>query len=194
MKKVLIATVSMLAAAGIASSAAAQAPVYTKSIVTTLEAEVASICGIRFNNDVAAVIYDFGELSGVDAATFAPQQGGGISALCNDVDGYSVTYESANNGFLTLNGAPTTASNRRIEWQMSGSNPGRGGFGSQAQLSAPKTVNSGAFTTSASMNTQYFVKGVRVQDAGNPGNPQAFTTNVFAGDYSDVVTISVAAR
>lgn len=194
MKKVLIATASVFAAAGIAGSAAAQAPTYNPSITATLEADVASICGIRFNDDTAAKVYDFGELSGVDAATFAPQQGGGMSALCNDVDGYSVTYASANNGFLTLNGAPTTASNRRIEWQMSGSNPGRGGFGAQAQLTAPKTVNSGAFTTSASMNTQYFVKGVRVQDAGNPGNPLAFTTNVFAGDYSDVVTISVAGR
>jgi hypothetical protein len=183
------------AATAIAGVASAQtAPVYNPSVTVNLAGNVPSICGVRFNLSANnSETLTFANLASTPAASQLSQSIG-VSALCNSANGYNVSYASTNGGYLVLGGTATTDNSRRIRWTLQGSNPGRGGFGDEAQLTSVQTRQSGAFLTSASTNMTIRVNGVQVQDAGNPGNPAATTTNVFAGDYSDVLTVSVAAR
>jgi hypothetical protein len=106
------------------------------------------------------------------------------------VDGFSRTITSANSGYMTLNGAATTSANRRIRYTVQHGG-GSGLAFAETQLTAPRTDNFGAMLNGHTGSLTFRANGVSQLDASGSGTQ---VTTVFAGDYSDVLTIAIAAR
>lgn len=183
MKKIL-----MVAAAAAALSAV---PASAQTLTYGLNAQVATVCGVyKFDGPTVAV--DFGALAATPAATAVPAGAGSASYRCNAVNGFSRTVTSANSGFLTLNGAPTTDNTRRIRFDMSHGGGSGLGFPLQ-QLTAPVVSTLGgstAFLAGQTGSINFSTFGVQAA----PGPNEAPGTTVFAGTYQDTVTITVTAN
>ncbi len=184
-KKVLLVGGASVFMAGVASAQV------DPSIDYSLNAEVASVCGVAFADGFTVTTVDFGTLSDIDTSTeieVDPQ--GSIAFICNDPDGLTRTFESANAGFLFRDGTSGGPGNQ-IPYTVSSS----GGFGiPQTQLTSPATQSFGgstAFANGQNTNPVFFVNGVKSPGTGPQGADQI---TVFAGDYSDTVTISVTAN
>jgi hypothetical protein len=191
MKKILAAAVA-LAALTAASAASAQAvPTFGPNLTVNLAADVAVRCDARLNaGDGTALSIDFDTLSSTDTAAQVTRAGGSVTYICNDVDGFTRTISSANGGFLTFGGAATTSANRRIRYTVA-SGGGSGLTFAEAQLTTPVVSNHGAFLNGQTGGLTVRANGVSQLDASGSGSQ---VTSVFAGDYSDVMTIAIAAR
>lgn len=111
---------------------------------------------------------------------------------CNSVNGFSRTITSQNNGFLTLGGQPTNDAARRIRFNMAHTGASGLSFSAQ-QLTAPVSntfAGSTAFLAGETGEVSFQAFGVQ-GDVGGNGSPG---TTVYAGDYSDTVTITVTAN
>lgn len=187
MKKILAAAAA-LAVLTAASAASAQS-VYGTNLTVNLSADVALRCDARLNSATGTILdIDFGTLSSVDTAATVSMGAGSMSYICNDADGFTRTISSANSGYLTLDGASTTANNRRIAYTMSHGG-GSGLAFADTQLTAPLATNLGAMLGAQTGSVTFKANGVMTG-----GGTSAQSTSVFAGDYSDVVTIAIAAR
>ena len=182
MKK--ISAIAILASGLVAMPAAANTLTYN------VQADVGSVCGV-YKFDGPTVTVDFDTLSATPTSTQVTEAAGSATYRCNSTAGFTRTVSSANGGYLTLNGATTTDNLRRIPFTMS--HGGGSGLGFAAtQLTAPITSNFGgsaAFLAGQTGSVNFQTNGVQAAVGGNdaPG------TTVFAGDYSDVVTITVTA-
>lgn len=185
----------LLPAAGLAvlapTSAAAQAATYGTSLTINAEADVAARCDARLNSASGTVLaIDFGTLSDTAPAAQVTAGAGSATYICNDRDGFTRTIASANGGWLTLGGTATADPNRRIRYTMQ--HGGGAGLGfAETQLTTPivNTYNGGVVPQGTTGSVTFRANGVGT----NIGTPTQSTT-VFAGDYSDVVTIAIAAR
>ncbi len=191
MKKIL-ACAAALAALTAASAASAQAPTFSDTLRVNLAADVAVRCDARLDaGNGTALSIDFDTLSSTDSQAQVTRENGTVSYICNDVDGFSRTISSANGGYLTFNGVATTAANRRIRYTVEGGGAGLGLAFAQVQLTAPLVTNHGAILNSQLHLLTFRANGVSQLDPGGSGSQ---VTTVFAGDYSDVMTIAIAAR
>jgi hypothetical protein len=190
MRKLLF-IVAGAAAASATPAFAQKVPTFDGTVTINLAADVGAACAARLNSSEGTVLtLDFDTLSTVDTAAQVTRPGGSATYVCNDPDGFTRTISSANSGFLTLNGAPTTSPNRRIRYTLQHG----GGSGlslSETQLTAPIVTNLGSFLTSQTGSLTFRANGVAQLDPGGSGEQ---VSTVFAGDYSDVVTITIAAR
>jgi hypothetical protein len=190
MKKIL--SVAAVLAGLSATPAFAQAvPTFGDNLTVNLAADVAARCDARLNGGDGTVLnIDFDTLSSTDTAAQVTRAGGSVTYICNDPDGFTRTITSANGGFLTLNGAATTANNRRIRYTVQ--HGGGSGLGfAETQLTAPVAANFGAMLSGQTGGLTFRANGVSQLDPSGSGTQ---VTTVFAGDYSDVVTIAIAAR
>lgn len=191
MKKILL--VAAAAAAMSASPAFAQsapAPTFGDSLTVNLAADVAARCDARLNGGDGTVLnIDFETLSSTATTAQVTKPGASITYICNDADGFTRTFTSANGGFLTLGGTPTTDAARRIRWTLQ---HGGGPINfAETQLTAPLARTHGAFLEGVTGSLTFRADGVSKLDNSGSGTQ---VTTVFAGDYSDVMTIAIAAR
>lgn len=190
MKKYLVSA-AVMAVFG-ASSAFAQAPAnFGSSLEFELNAVVDPICGARLNASSAGpeLELDFGNLTQLPSTDQETRGGGSLTYVCNVASGFTRTISSQNGGFLTLDGAATTANNRRIPFTME--HGGGSGLGFAANDLSSPVVNSyatDAFRAGQTGGVTFRVNGVRVPVGTSTS---LFTTTVFAGDYSDIVTVAI---
>lgn len=164
---------------------------YNATATVNVAGTIPATCGARINNG-STLSVDFATLAATDTASSVTQSNP-LILLCNDPDGYQVSYSSANAGYLVLNGvlANNTDQFRRIPYSANGDQPTRGSLpAAWTSLATTQTATSTASTSSISVSMGVKVSGVRVSDANVSGG---YATSVFAGAYSDVITISVAA-
>ena len=190
MKKILL--VAAAVAATSATPAFAQAvPTFGDNLTVNLAADVAVRCDARLNGGDGTVLnIDFDTLSSIDTSAQVTRPGGSVTYICNDADGFTRTISSANAGFMTLNGTPTTSANRRIRYTVQHGG-GSGLAFAETQLTAPVVTNFGAMLNGQTGGLTLRANGVSQLDASGSGTQ---VTTVFAGDYSDVMTIAIAAR
>lgn len=182
MKKMLLAGAAIAAAA---SPAAAQTLTYE------LEAEVAEKCGV-YKFDGPSVPVNFAELSTTPSDTFITAAAGSATYRCNAPGGFTRTISSANSGVMIRTGSSGGAANS-IPFEMNhggGSGLGTGGFVALTSNIVTNLGGSTAFLAGQTGGVSFRVAGVAAAVGGNdaPG------TTVFAGDYTDVVTIAVVAN
>lgn len=182
MKKLLIAG---------AIAAATSAPAYAQTLTYELEAEVGVVCGV-YKFDGPAVTVDFADLSNTDTGAFVEAGAGSASYRCNSANGFDRTISSANGGNLVRTGSSGGAGNT-IPFEMShggGSGLATGGY---VALTSPITTSLGgstAFLNGQTGSVNFRVAGVEAA----PGPNEAPGTTVFAGDYTDIVTIAITAN
>lgn len=170
------------------TSASAQS-VFGTNLTVNLEADVAGRCNASLDGATGTVLnIDFGTLSGTATTATVDRTAGNANYICNDADGFTRTITSANAGFMTLDGVATTAANRRIAYTLE--HGGASGINFTAtQLTTPIITNLSPMLDVTSGAVTLRANGVGTNiGASNQG------TTVFAGDYSDVVTIAIAAR
>lgn len=178
-----------LIAAGFAALAAA--PVSAQTLTYNLNAQAAPSCGV-YNSAGATIPVNFGQLATVAPSNTVDVAAGEATYRCNSADGFTRTITSQNNGYLTLDGTATTESARRIRFNMVHSGTSGLAFSAQ-QLTSPLSNSFGgstAFLAGQTGNVSFQAFGVQ-GDVGGNGSPG---TTVYAGNYSDTVTITVTAN
>lgn len=186
MKKT-IALVASAAAVAFAAPVAAQSGPTVDHLLT---GEVADICG-AYDFQNSPVLIDFGTLSDVDVGSQTPEIANGVTIVCNGANGGTVNITSANGGALFLDG--TGGANREVGYTVRATGGSGLAFNATALTS---DVNlpfgaSGAFLNGQSMTLRFAANGV-AQDS--PAGNEAPSTTVFAGTYTDTVTVSVTAN
>lgn len=181
MKKFLIAIAAL--------TTVAATPAFAQSSVTyDLNASVASICGITGESTNIAV--SFGTLATTPSSTELRVGGSTPAYRCNSPVGFTRTISSVNNGKLVRVGSNGDAANS-IPFTMD-----HGGYSGLAFTAASllvnkvDTINASADILYGQTGSVFFnVKGVATSNTERsaPG------TTVYAGTYSDTVTISVTA-
>ncbi|WP_298915475.1 hypothetical protein [uncultured Algimonas sp.] len=183
MKKIALSAAAMMA---VATSAHAVDP----SIDYNLQATVGDYCGVASAAGSTLTDVDFGDLSTLaTTATNSVDPQGSIAYVCNDPDGFTRTVTSANAGVLVRTGSSGGQGNE-IPYTMTSS----GGFGFTDQsLTSPvsNSFSGSNFLTGQNTNISFKVNGVLSAGTGPQGSDQI---QVFAGDYTDTVTISVTAN
>ena len=159
----------------------------------TLNAEVDPIC--EANSDRGDNIeIDLGILSQTPTGTEVDSDGVvDITYVCNDPDGFTRTITSLNDGVLVRIGSGGGQGNE-IPYFLS-SDGGNGLAFSRLQLTAPLTRSFGgsvAFLDGVLGTLTVTVNGVLEQNAGNVNGVDR--TTVFAGQYTDVITLAVTAN
>ncbi|MGJ3230904.1 MAG: hypothetical protein ACFE0P_03825 [Oceanicaulis sp.] len=187
MKKVLlIGAIASVFTAG--SAFAEKSP--TGQLSYELSAEVGSVCGV-YNASGTEIAVDFGELSETATTTAVEKGAGSASYACNSPNGFSRSIASANGGYLFRAGTEGGDSNQ-IRYEMKhGGGHGLAMDWTQLTSAANADFNSGHFLNGQTGSVAFRVNGVRSSNSNANG---AAHTTVFAGQYSDVVTITLTAR
>jgi type 1 fimbria pilin len=184
MKKQLFAAAA--AAAFTASAAFAQA---TDTLIVNVQADVDEYCTISSDSGQTLTV-DRGTLNSIPVGqwTNTESQGGQpLTYRCNAAGGFTRTVSSQNNGFLHRDGTSGGAGNE-IRWEFRSG----GGSGLNA-LPWVHLVSDLSTTVPASRAVEFLGNGQRyTSNYRVEGVQQGAGTSVFAGDYSDVVTITVA--
>lgn len=183
MKKFLIA--------GAAIAMSATPALADNSLVYNLDADVGSICGV-YNYQGQAVPVAFGDLAATPDTATVQVGAGSASYRCNSAAGFSRTISSTNGGKLVRTGS-NGDTNNSIAFEMK--HGGGSGLGFDWSNLSSNKVNSfngsAAFLSGQTGSVSFRVNGVYNI---NPGANEAPGTTVFAGDYTDTVTISVTAN
>ena len=186
MKKLLL-----LAAAGAAVTATPAFAQDGNTLVFELDADVSVVCGV-YSFRGTSIPVAFGDLAATNAEVIAAPA---VSAnyRCNDPAGFTRTITSTNGGFLRRTGGADTAENK-ISYQMSHGGGSGLNFDFQ-QLTAARIDSLAGSTAFLGVSGQggtvrFRTNGVKSATNGD-GAPG---TTVFAGDYTDVVTIAVVSN
>lgn len=183
MKKTIIsASTAVLAAIGFASA---------QDIEYNLSADVSLVCGITAASTTIAV--DFGDLAGTPAANTVQSATSDWEIACNDPDGATVKFESANEGKLRRNGTEMGDGNEIAYKANVGSGAGKPFDRPPLGLANPIEISragSADLRNGLATDVRFSVNGVKGADTAG-GLP---TTTVYAGNFTDVVTLSVAAN
>lgn len=155
-----------------------------------LSAEVGSVCG-AFNSTGTEIDVDFGELANTATTSTVEENAGSASYACNSPNGFTRTFSSANGGYLFRSGTSGGAQNQ-IAYEMShGGGSGLSMDWTQLTSAATADLSGAGFLTGQTGGVDFRVYGVRSTNSNANG---ASHTTVFAGDYSDVVTITLTAK
>jgi spore coat protein U-like protein len=176
-------------AAGFAALAAM--PASAQTLTYNLNAQVAPSCGV-YNSNGASIPVDFGQLANVAPSATVDVSGGEATYRCNSANGFTRTITSQNNGYLTLGGQSTTNNAQRIRFNMVHTGASGLAFAAQQLTTAMSTSFGGstAFLAGETGNVTFQAFGVQ-GDVGSNGSPG---TTVYAGTYTDTVTITVTAN
>jgi hypothetical protein len=162
----------------------------------TLDAEVGTICGV-YSAQGQTIPLDFGDLAEMTSTQEATRTAE-LIYTCNALGGFSRTITSDNNGRLVRVGS-TGGSGNEMTYRFGHSGTTANGL-TVGNRGLPAAFN--PVTSNHSNSTTTFLAGVRetatFQVSGSlrshGGQGIAPTTSLFAGDYSDTVTIAVTAR
>lgn len=191
MKRMLVAVAAMVAAiASPALAASNPAPVST----INLSGSVAEICGV-FNTSVAqngVINVPFNDLTNIPVSQTL-EQSLDLVYLCNDADGFSRTISSENRGALARVGSGGILPGNRIGYTVQHNG---GIFLAVPQRPLLVDVNdnlpgSRDFRLGQAAQLTLRINGVQIQ---SPTDAALTTTDVFAGDYTDVISITITAR
>lgn len=180
---------SVILAASIAALAAA--PLGAQTLSFDLNAQVSPACGV-YSSDGPVIDVNFGSLADVASTATVNVPAGSATYICTSLSGFTRTIASQNNGWLTLDGNPTTQNTRRIRFTMT--HGGGSGLGFSArQLTAPLSRNyprNPTWLRGQTGSVSFQASGVRGAPAANgvPG------TTVLAGTYRDTVTITLTSN
>lgn len=172
-------------------AAIATSSLSAQNLTYNVSAQVAPVCGV-YNSSGTVIDVNFGALATVatDATVNAPA--GSATYRCNSVAGFTRTIASQNNGWLTLDGAPTTQDARRIRFTLT--HGGGSGLSFAArQLTAPVSNSfpgNPIWLVGQTGGVTFQASGVR----GAPGPSGSPGTTVFSGNYRDTVTITLTAN
>lgn len=186
---------AMLASFAAVSALAISAPVSAEELTITLTGEVTPICGVTNDETNAApgpIPINFGMLSDTPVGQQTDRITSRLLITCNSPDGGSVTINSENGGKLFLDGVGGEA--REVGYTIS-SVGGFGLFFPETDLGADvvRTFPGAAQFIQGQRLTLFFkANGVAVNNDANAN--EADRTTVFAGNYTDVVTVSVTAN
>jgi hypothetical protein len=181
-----ILTSAVAAAALLSGSAFAQ----NNQLSYDLSAQVSSVCGV-YNSTGSSIDVDFGDLSNTETTATVEQSAGTASYACNSPNGFTRTISSTNGGYLYRSGTNGGTQNQiAYEMRHTGTN-GLTMNWTQLTGAANADLSGNSFLTGVTGNVDFRVYGVRSTNASADG---ASYTSVFAGDYSDVVTITVTAK
>ncbi|WP_295696308.1 hypothetical protein [uncultured Maricaulis sp.] len=184
----ILTTSAIVAALATGSSFAQQGG--SNQLSYDLSAQVSSVCGV-FNAGGTEIDVDFGDLANTETTGTVEQAAGSGSYACNSPNGFTRTIASTNGGYLVRSGTGGGAQNQiAYEMRHTGSN-GLTMNWTQLTSAATADLNGPSFLTGQTGNVDFRVYGVRSTNAGADG--AAYTT-VFAGDYSDIVTVTVTAK
>jgi len=184
--KVRFFAATALAAAVISTPAAAQ------EVVMSLTGEVDQICG-AFDFQEQPVLIDFGTLSNVPVGSQTPEQVNNVSIVCNDAAGGTVTVTSANNGLLFRDGT-SGGSGNQVGYTVRATG-GNGLAFDATTLTTPVSRpfnGSTAFIAGSGLTLRFAANGVLEENVGSVNG--ADRTTVFAGTYTDTVTVAVTAN
>lgn len=176
----------MTLAAGIAALAAV--PASAQNLTYEMNAQVTPVCGV-YSSSGTVINVNFGNLANVDAGDTVDAPAGSATYRCNARTGFTRTITSQNNGWLTLDGNPTTDNARRIRFNML--------HGGGSGLSFPVRQLTAPFSRSYPGNSTWLAGqtgSVTFQAFGVRGAPAANGvpgTTVMAGNYRDTVTITI---
>ncbi len=185
MTKTIFAT-AVAAAALLSGSAFAQ----NNQLSYDLSAQVSSVCGV-YNSTGTSIEVDFGDLANTETTATVEQAAGTASYACNSPNGFTRTISSTNGGYLFRDGTSGGSENQiTYEMRHSGTNGVALGW-TQLTSAVNADLNGNSFLSGVTGNVDFRVYGVRATNAAADG---ASYTTVFAGDYSDVVTITVTAK
>lgn len=191
MKKLAIATMAALAVTGAASADFIQAPDGGSADLTLeLSGSVEEICGITAASSSLEV--EFGELAGTDQDV---NRSVNFGVVCNSAGGATLGMASANNGYLLREGTETGPGNE-ITYKVN-LDPGSDAFSYSPGTPPLNLQTDRSFTIPGSSDLREGREvGATITLAGvkGPDFQGAPTTTVFAGDYSDTVTISLTAQ
>ena len=178
--------------AAIAAATLLAIPASANTLTYNLSASVGSACGV-YNAAGTTIPVAFGDLSTTLTTTTLNVGAGSASYRCNSTAGFTRQITSANAGKLVRTGS-TGDANNSIAFTMAhggGSGLGFAATSLATALSTPFTA-SAAFLTGQTGGVSFQINGVATPD--NSGINGAPGTTVFAGDYTDVVTIAVTAN
>lgn len=173
------------------AAALSAAPLGAQSLTYEMNAQVAPVCGV-YSSSGTVIDVNFGSLATVASDATVNAAAGSATYRCNSVTGFTRTITSQNNGWLTLNGNPTTEDSRRIRFNMT--------HGGGSGLSFPARQLTVPFSRSYPGNSTWLVGqtgGVSFQASGVRGAPAANGvpgTTVLAGNYRDTVAITLTAN
>jgi spore coat protein U-like protein len=176
-------------AASIAAFAAA--PLGAQNVTFDLNAQVTPVCGV-YSPTGRVIEVDFGSLAEVATTATVNVAAGSATYQCTSRSGFTRTIASQNNGWLTLDGNPTTQNTRRIRFTMTHGGGSGLGFGAR-QLTAPFSRNFPSNPTWLRGQTgtvSFQASGVR----GAPASNGVSGTTVLAGTYRDTVTITITSN
>jgi spore coat protein U-like protein len=177
-----------VAAMAMTSGAALAQDTTPAQLAFNLNAQVSSVCGV-YNASGTEIDVDFGELSNTATSAKVEQSAGSASYACNAPDGFTRTISSANGGYLFRDGTSGGANNQIAYEMRHGGGSGLSMDWTQLTSAVNSDHGGSSFLTGQTGGVNFRVDGVRV-DTGSNGAP---STNVFAGSYSDVVTITLTA-
>ena len=187
MKKIIALSAAAIAMAAVSAPAAAQSG---PTVEHALTGEVGSICG-AFDFQSSPVLIDFGILSDVPVGQFTPEQANGVTIVCNSPNGGTVNITSLNGGNLFLDG--TGGNGREVGYQVRGTG-GTLNFGTTTLASDVNLNFNGApaMVAGQSITLRFAAEGVLEENVSAVN--EADRTTVFAGTYTDTVTVSVTAN
>lgn len=191
--KTIFAT-TLAAAALVAAPALAQNVSRGNTLTYGLDADVGAVCGV-YSTSGQTVAVAFGDLAELTSTQSVVRDAEAVYR-CNTTTGFSREIKSLNNGVLVRQGSDGLGSDR-ISYRFShgGTNNLAVSSGRPLPLSTPVTsdhAGSGAFLTGVVAPLSFQISGV-FNNRGGYANGAPGTT-VFAGDYTDTVTITVNAK
>lgn len=180
---------SVIFAASIATLSAT--PLGAQNLTFDINAQVSPTCRV-YSSSGTVINVNFGSLADVASTATVNVAAGSATYQCSSLAGFTRTIASQNDGWLTLDGNPTTQTNRRIRFTMT--HGGGSGLGFPArQLTAPFSRNYPRNPTWLGGQTgavSFQASGVR----GAPASNGVSGTTVLAGNYRDTVTITLTSN
>ncbi|MEM5516260.1 hypothetical protein WNY37_04815 [Henriciella sp. AS95] len=191
MKKFAIASVAALAIAGAASAEFIDANGGDAELELVLNGTVQEICGITAAS--SSIDVDFGELAATDGPI---TRSADFGIVCNAAGGATFGMSSANGGYL-LRGGTETGPGNEITYKVNFDTGGDAFPGISPGTPPLNLTVDRSFTVPGStelLSGREVGAAIVLNGVKGPDFNDAPTTTVFAGAYSDTVTVSVTAN
>ena len=183
---------SLSAALAMAVASTAQAQDITYSLTATVD----TVCAAYHETSSAETI-DFSELANTETTTTVTVDGGNVAYTCNAPGGFDRTVSSTNGGYLCRSGAASCDQYNRIAYTVSHDDTG----GSVDLSFAAVQLTSDQVDTFAADDSlllgedgdfEFVINGVRSSSVAGINNGDQ--TTVYAGTYTDTVTVTLTAN
>ena len=192
-KKLVLASAIALAMSGAASAEFIDANGGTADLTLELSGNVEEICGITAASNTLDV--DFGELAGTSGEV---RRDVAFGMVCNAAGGITVGVTSANDGYLLRDGAALGDEGSQILYKVN-LDPGSEAFSPSFTPGTPPLAltTDRQFTLPGSVSLREGREvgaAIALNGVQGPDFQGAPTTTVYAGSYSDTITVSLTAQ